>query len=89
MYAAFFFPQLREKNFAIRQQEKASQQGLIHKISRLVFKLFLGKGERALLFQNILLLLFTILLLLQFLMKPVCKRKKNEEKKEKRMRQEK
>ena len=29
---------------AIRQQEKPSQQGLKHKIFRLVFKLFLGKG---------------------------------------------
>ena len=43
-YAVFFVQQLREKTFAIRQQEKPSQQRLKRKISRLVFKLFLGKG---------------------------------------------
>ena len=36
--------QLKEINFAIRQLEKLSQQGLKHKISRLIFKFFLGKG---------------------------------------------
>ena len=40
----FLVQQLQEINFAIGQLEKLSQQGLKHKISRLVFKLFLGKG---------------------------------------------
>ena len=40
----FLARQLQEINFAIRQLEKLSQQGLKHKISRLIFKLFLGKG---------------------------------------------
>ena len=40
----FLVQQLQEINFAIRQLEKLSQQGLKRKISRLVSKLFLGKG---------------------------------------------
>ena len=40
----FLVRQLQEINFAIRQLEKLSQQGLKRKISRLIFKLFLGKG---------------------------------------------
>ena len=40
----FLVQQLQEINFAIGQLEKLSQQGLKHKISRLVFTLFLGKG---------------------------------------------
>ena len=40
----FLVWQLQEINFAIGQLEKLSQQGLKRKISRLVFKLFLGKG---------------------------------------------
>ena len=40
----FLVWQLQEINFAIRQLEKLSQQGLKRKISRLIFKLFLGKG---------------------------------------------
>ena len=43
-HAVFLVQQLQEINFAIGQLEKLSQQGLKHKISRLVFKLFLGKG---------------------------------------------
>ena len=43
-HALFLVRQLQEINFAIRQLEKLSQQGLKHKISRLIFKLFLGKG---------------------------------------------
>ena len=43
-HAVFLVRQLQEINFAIRQLEKLSQQGLKHKISRLIFKLFLGKG---------------------------------------------
>ena len=43
-HAVFFVQQLQEIKFAIRQQEKPSQQGLKCKISTLVFKLFLGKG---------------------------------------------
>ena len=40
----FLVRQLQEINFAIRQLEKLSQQGLKRKISRLIFNLFLGKG---------------------------------------------
>ena len=40
----FLVQQLQEINFAIRQLEELSQQGLKRKISRLVSKLFLGKG---------------------------------------------
>ena len=43
-YAVFFVWQLQEIKFAIRQQEKPSQQGLKCKISKLIFKLFPGKG---------------------------------------------
>ena len=43
-HAVFLVQQLQEINFAIRQLEELSQQGLKHKISRLVSKLFLGKG---------------------------------------------
>ena len=43
-HAVFLVRQLQEINFAIGQLEKLSQQGLKRKISRLVFKLFLGKG---------------------------------------------
>ena len=43
-HALFLVRQLQEINFAIGQLEKLSQQGLKHKISRLIFKLFLGKG---------------------------------------------
>ena len=43
-HAVFLVRQLQEINFAVRQLEKLSQQGLKRKISRLVFKLFLGKG---------------------------------------------
>ena len=64
-YAVFFVRQLREITFAIRQQEKPSQQGLKFPGSIQARSFW----ERASLFQNILLLLYTILLLLQFLMK--------------------
>ena len=40
----FFVWQLQEIKFAIRQQEKPSQQGVKRKISKLIFKLFPGKG---------------------------------------------
>ena len=43
-HAVFLVRQLQEINFATGQLEKLSQQGLKRKISRLVFKLFLGKG---------------------------------------------
>ena len=43
-HAVFLVRQLQEINFAIRQLEKLFQQGLKRKISRLIFKLFLGKG---------------------------------------------
>ena len=60
--------QLQEIKFAIRLKEKPSQQGLKHKISRLIFKLIPGKGFAL---PNILLLIYTPLLLLQFLMNPL------------------
>ena len=40
----FFVWQLQEIKLAIRQHEKPSQQGLKRKISKLIFKLFPGKG---------------------------------------------
>ena len=40
----FFVWQLQDIKFAIRQQEKPFQQGLKCKISKLIFKLFPGKG---------------------------------------------
>ena len=43
-HAVFLVRQLQEINFAVRRLEKLSQRGLKCKISRLVFKLFLGKG---------------------------------------------
>ena len=43
-YAVFFVWQLQEIKLAIRQHEKPSQQGLKRKISKLIFKLFPGKG---------------------------------------------
>ena len=36
--------QQQEIKFSIRQEDKPSHQGLKCKISRLIFKLFLGKG---------------------------------------------